>query len=106
MRNVQKQFFKHEKLGYLYRTGDLGFLSSKGYVVFLGRKDFQVKLHGYRIELGEIESCLCRCKNVSEAVAEVKEVNGVQNCLHTLRLYLFQEHRKQVKMIHMTVRIR
>ena len=75
---TKKQFFKHEKLGYLYRTGDLGFLSSKGYVVFLGRKDFQVKLHGYRIELGEIESCLCRCKNVSEAVAEVKEVNGVQ----------------------------
>ena len=47
-------------------------------MIFLGRKDFQVKLYGYRIELGEIESCLCRCENVSEAVATVKEVNGVQ----------------------------
>ena len=75
---TKKQFFNHEKLGRIYRTGDLGLLSPKGYVIFLGRKDFQVKLYGYRIELGEIESCLCRCENVSEAVATVKEVNGVQ----------------------------
>ncbi len=75
---TKKQFFNHEKLGHIYRTGDLGLLSPKGYVIFLGRKDFQVKLYGYRIELGEIESCLCRCENVSEAVATVKEVNGVQ----------------------------
>lgn len=52
---TKKQFFNHEKLGRIYRTGDLGLLSPKGYVIFLGRKDFQVKLYGYRIELGEIE---------------------------------------------------
>lgn len=75
---TEKQFFKHDKLGDLYRTGDLGLLSKNGWVVFLGRKDFQVKLHGYRIELGEIESCLRQCENVSEVVAQVKEVNGNQ----------------------------
>lgn len=75
---TDKQFFVHKSLGYIYRTGDLGLLSERGWVVFLGRKDFQVKLHGYRIELGEIESCLSQCKNVSEAVADVKEVNGSQ----------------------------
>lgn len=75
---TDKQFFKHSMLGNLYRTGDLGLLSVNGWVVFLGRKDFQVKLHGYRIELGEIESCLSQCENVSEAVAQVKEVNGNQ----------------------------
>ena len=71
-----KQFIRHDKLGNIYMTGDLGYLSENGYVVFMGRKDFQVKLNGYRIELGEIENCLLRCKNVREAIAEVKEAYG------------------------------
>jgi len=73
---TEKSFIIHDTLGYIYRTGDLGLLSDKNWVTFLGRKDFQVKLHGYRIELGEIESCLSQCSNVSDAVADVKEVNG------------------------------
>jgi yersiniabactin nonribosomal peptide synthetase len=73
---TDKSFVIHDTLGYIYRTGDLGLLSDKNWVTFLGRKDFQVKLHGYRIELGEIESCLSQCSNVSDAVADVKEVNG------------------------------
>lgn len=71
-----KQFIKHDKLGDIYMTGDLGYLSENGYVVFMGRKDFQIKLNGYRIELGEIENCLLRCENVYEAIAEVKEAYG------------------------------
>lgn len=73
---TEKSFFFHETLGYIYKTGDIGMLSDRKWVVFLGRKDFQVKLHGYRIELGEIESCLSQCRNVSDAVADVKEVDG------------------------------
>lgn len=73
---TDKQFIKHEKLGNIYMTGDLGYLSEDKYVVFMGRKDFQVKLNGYRIELGEIENCLLRCNNVREAVAEVKDIDG------------------------------
>lgn len=42
-----------------YRTGDLGYWHN-GKLFYLGRRDFQVKLHGYRIELGEIEEQL-RC---------------------------------------------
>ncbi|CAF0940774.1 unnamed protein product [Adineta ricciae] len=41
-----------------YRTGDLVRIDSKGLLYYVGRKDFQVKLHGQRIELGEIERCL------------------------------------------------
>ncbi|MBR1392969.1 MAG: amino acid adenylation domain-containing protein [Ruminococcus sp.] len=39
----------------IYRTGDLGRLNEYGELVFVSRKDFQIKHMGHRIELGEIE---------------------------------------------------
>ncbi|KAI4100225.1 MAG: hypothetical protein L6R37_005597 [Teloschistes peruensis] len=39
----------------MYKTGDLVRYNSDGTLVYIGRKDQQVKLHGQRIELGEIE---------------------------------------------------
>jgi hypothetical protein len=41
-----------------YRTGDLVRVDDYGLLHYMGRKDFQIKLHGQRIELGEIERCL------------------------------------------------
>ncbi len=40
----------------IYRTGDLGKWNERGELVFLSRKDFQIKHMGHRIELGEIET--------------------------------------------------
>ena len=40
----------------IYRTGDMVSRRKDGEVMFLGRKDYQVKHLGYRIELGEIEA--------------------------------------------------
>jgi len=39
----------------IYRTGDLVCRNDRQEILFLGRKDFQIKHLGYRIELGEIE---------------------------------------------------
>ena len=39
----------------IYRTGDLGRLNEYGELVFVSRKDHQIKHMGHRIELGEIE---------------------------------------------------
>ncbi len=39
----------------IYRTGDQVFRSERGEIMFIGRKDFQIKHLGYRIELPEIE---------------------------------------------------
>ncbi|MPW26758.1 AMP-binding protein [Alkalibaculum sp. M08DMB] len=39
----------------IYRTGDLGRYNESGELVFVSRKDYQIKHMGHRIELGEIE---------------------------------------------------
>jgi len=40
----------------IYRTGDLVRYNERGEILYIGRKDFQIKHQGYRIELGEIEA--------------------------------------------------
>ena len=42
----------------VYRTGDLAFINEKREIVYVGRKDFQIKFQGHRIELGEIETAV------------------------------------------------
>ena len=39
----------------IYRTGDLGKWIDRGELMFVSRKDYQIKHMGHRIELGEIE---------------------------------------------------
>lgn len=39
----------------IYRTGDIGKRNERGELVFVSRKDYQIKHMGHRIELGEIE---------------------------------------------------
>lgn len=48
----------------IYKTGDLGTYNEKGELMFLGRRDSQIKRSGYRIELGEIEAALCAAEGV------------------------------------------
>ena len=40
----------------IYKTGDIGRYDSDGNLIFVSRKDYQIKHMGHRIELGEIES--------------------------------------------------
>ena len=76
------QFFVHETLGRLYRTGDYGIFRKEGYVEFIGRRDFQVKVNGYRIELGEIENVINEDENVNSSVVRIVESeNGAQHIL-------------------------
>lgn len=76
----------HGRHGVLYKTGDLGMYDpdGSGGIVFVGRKDTQVKLRGQRIELGEIESRLREVlPSDLEVVAEVIKpiISGAQPTL-------------------------
>ena len=51
----------------MYRTGDLGKYDEDGLLVYVSRKDFQVKHMGHRIELGEIESAAMESEELSRA---------------------------------------
>ncbi|KZL82538.1 amino acid adenylation domain-containing protein [Colletotrichum incanum] len=52
----------------LYKTGDLVKKKNDGNMVYVGRKDMQVKINGQRIELGDIESNLAVCLWVKRGV--------------------------------------
>lgn len=55
-----------------YFSGDYGYRLPSGHIRFLGRGDFQCKLHGIRIELGEIECALCEMEDVARAAVVVQ----------------------------------
>jgi amino acid adenylation domain-containing protein len=51
----------------IYRTGDLVFRNGRGEIMYVGRKDFQIKHLGYRIELGEIEHAVFQVEGIRNA---------------------------------------
>ena len=67
---------------WIYRTGDSGFWNSRGEIMFLGRKDFQIKHLGYRIELGEIEHAAL-------------QVDGIRNCC-----VVYNQNKREITMFY------
>ena len=50
----------------IYRTGDLGRYNERGELVFISRRDAQIKHMGHRIELGEIEAAAASVEGVGQ----------------------------------------
>lgn len=59
---LQKDYYER-----IYRTGDLAKYNEYGEIVFLSRKDSQIKHMGHRIELGEIETAISACEGIDRA---------------------------------------
>ncbi len=67
----------------MYRTGDLAYRNEHGELVYIGRKDFQIKLHGYRIELGEIEHAASVAEGAESVCCIFDKVKEQILCLYT-----------------------
>lgn len=65
----------------MYRTGDLVRWNENEELLFLGRKDDQVKLRGIRIELGEIQYHLLQHFDIQDAVVICEKVDGLDQRL-------------------------
>ena len=64
----------------VYRTGDLVRRNSNNEILYVGRKDSQIKHMGYRIELGEIENTVLSISNIENACV-LYNVDQKQICL-------------------------
>jgi len=67
----------------IYRTGDIVYRNEREEIIYVGRKDFQIKHNGYRIELGEIE-------NAALGTGFVKTVCVVYNQEHKEIVLFYQ----------------
>ncbi len=63
---------KLEPTKLMYKTGDIGRFIHDGNIVFLGRKDSQIKIGGYRIEIGEIENLVLKHKDITSCYVDVQ----------------------------------
>lgn len=90
----------------LYRTGDLVRYIEEGNIVFVGRKDQQIKYHGYRVELGEVESLLNEISAIKHAVVEYqafanrKEIIAYYQC-HSAQTNTVEEELKKILLLRL-----
>lgn len=94
---TKEKFVSHPITGErIYDTGDLGRYWSDGNIEFLGREDFQVKIHGHRIELGEIESILYQFDQIKNAVVLLDKENQQLYAAVTVKVAIddFDEEQK------------
>ena len=65
----------------MYNTGDIAKIMPNGELIYLGRSDFQVKIHGLRIELGEIEKQISSFDGISNTAVCVKKDSSNRDML-------------------------
>lgn len=69
-----------------YRTGDFVRLDNAGALIYVGRKDQELKIRGMRIDLGDIEASLQRCAGVAQAVVMAQPAGGSTRVVAYARL--------------------
>ena len=70
--------------GPLYKTGDLVKKIDNKILVYVGRRDNQVKIHGYRIELEEIETSINNFQGVVQTVVRTVDLNETDKVLEAV----------------------
>ena len=72
IQNPLNHFFQET----IYCTGDLGKYNDDGELIFVSRKDYQIKHMGHRIELGEIETNVNMLENIKFSCCVYDEGHG------------------------------
>lgn len=84
----------------IYRTGDLAYWNDDGQIMFVSRKDNQVKHMGQRVELGEIEILMNSMDKVDASVCFYDHDKQKIICIYQGKAadnkYIFQELRDKV----------
>jgi len=75
----------------LYRTGDIAKYNENGELIFLSRRDDQIKHMGYRIELGEIETALLVVSGVRAVIGFFDSAEDQIICVCRLKRMLMLE---------------
>lgn len=60
----------------VYRTGDLGRVNQYGEILYVARKDNQIKHMGHRIELGEIETAIAALEGIRRVCCLYDQTRG------------------------------
>ncbi|KAJ5304325.1 tRNA (adenine(58)-N(1))-methyltransferase catalytic subunit trm61 [Penicillium atrosanguineum] len=75
----------------LYRTGDLVRCNSDGTLVYIGRRDAQIKLHGQRLELTEVDHKMMEISLIRTCLAVLPKTGLCQGrCVAVLSLRDFE----------------
>ncbi|MBP3815609.1 MAG: amino acid adenylation domain-containing protein [Firmicutes bacterium] len=67
----------------IYRTGDLAKYDNEGNLLFLGRKDRQIKHMGHRIELAEIDRVASSIPQVSQGISIYDPLKEILHLFYT-----------------------
>lgn len=80
---IQNPFVSNYK-DIIYKTGDLVKYNNVGELLYMGRRDSQIKHLGYRIELGEIETAAYQISTIKRCCSkynqEIKEIELFCTC--------------------------
>lgn len=66
----------------IYRTGDLVKYNEYGEIIYISRKDFQIKHMGHRIELGEIETAISSIEEIEINCCLYDDIKKMIICIY------------------------
>lgn len=84
----------------IYRTGDLAYWNEEGQVMFVSRKDNQVKHMGQRVELGEIEILMNAMDDIDASICfydhDLAKIVSIYQGKKATDMYIYNNLRKTV----------
>lgn len=80
--NKGKFFDSSNSKAKIYHTGDYGIKRYDGEIIFIGRKDRQVKLSGISANLSAIESCIRNNSDIQQCILTVDKTTGRLKCFY------------------------